>query len=375
MYSLFISAIIPILLWTSIIPFSQIFGISPFLVSAIQLFISFACLIFSPIKLSLSSIGILKVILTIFFFFIVLFNNISNDFYELFNPILITLLILLYGSFSNGLKNSRNLLFIKRLQINFLIIFCIIQSFLVADYILNSDVSMRYKGFGSGTIFGFQAVIAWALSLKLIKDNHISRLLFIYTLFIVVISLLATQGRGNIIAFFIATIPFLFLSKHKFKLITFGVVFVGLILTFFDQLFLQVFERMLLQPGNDLEQFTSGRLQTQVYLYNWILTAPLHDIFFGVGLGELKLLVKLGFEYPHFDLFSIFYETGFLGVLFFIFLAFLFIKNIDYKIFILVYLFSGLHTNMFLYPQFLIIIIFLSQATGFNADFKRKYII
>jgi hypothetical protein len=222
------------------------------------------------------------------------------------------------------------------------------------DFYFYSDLSTRSKAFGSGSIFSIISLYGFAFLMLNYYMKHINKKYF-YPLFILFLtSLIFTQVRGVILtmAFIYIVLEFKSLKKIKFSRILFTIT-IGIFL-FQGSL---ISERFNLSSNSDINQLTSGRLETQLLIVKSIFyKSDNFTLLFGHGINSIKQdFIPKGLEFPHLDILYLLYEGGLFLLIIYLLLMYQSYKLFNYKLLFLIFLISSFHTNMILSPGFLFV--------------------
>lgn len=251
-------------------------------------------------------------------------------------------------------------------QVNYIFfaLFAVISLFLLMGHIRVEGWTERFKGFGSGTVHALVAMVGLLFYFEHWYHKREKSLLTFGLMSALFLIILATQSRGVLITLLLLG-ALLAIEKYKARLAFYLVPLV--LFLFFVPVSVNVenipvLKRFDIEGFEDLESFTSGRITTQEYIFNWI-TDPRDsiDFFFGAGLNQVKRLIEVGgLEYPHLDMLYVVYEGGFLLLLLYLLYMYRFILHTRYYLYPLGLLITALHTNAVTSPNALFIFYLLS---------------
>jgi hypothetical protein len=299
----------------------------------------------------------LYMLFAIYVIFIVIYN-ISNPYSIITNPILVTFLVMLLILLLH--KND-----ISKDSINitlgiFFLVFIFYSLYINMQFIFESGLSKRFKGFGSGTLYATLSVYAityYLINYKYLKLNFIVTLSAVSALFL---SIFLTQSRGALIVLLVIIAGLFIRSIKSFAIATLVVILLLIVSSQFLQEIGQIdfLQRLLYVNYESLGSFTSGRAVTQIaILDSFNQTSNPIEIFFGFGLNEVKdtLVAYQGLELPHFDLLYILYDGGVVSITIFLLLLRGLMSLEKTKVIWILYIFSSFHTNMIVSPGFLVL--------------------
>ncbi|MXO47496.1 hypothetical protein GRI69_04400 [Erythrobacter vulgaris] len=246
-----------------------------------------------------------------------------------------------------------------RMLLTFCMIVVVSQLWTNLQFSPEDFVHSRSKGWGSGTLYALLAgfVIIYIM-LEWPKGSQ-SRILLFTMLILAGWSIFLTQSRGVFLSLIVmAALQSAIKSKRYIAFASVSLAVAALLWLNIDTVSrIPIIERMQIYDARDLDAFTSGRLQTHVWIWNWLLREDeLLSLLFGAqGLGGVKNLALRGLEFPHFDLLYLLYDGGVVAALGFVFFSCALIYKTAYSPGVVLFFVSGLHTNMVLAPNFLIL--------------------
>jgi hypothetical protein len=339
-----------------------IFNLSYFIDSEntlpLQLFIGLVSF-FILIRITKTSNGVF-VLYAVVFLCIALFN-ISDPTSVITNPVLPLLGLM---TFLAGTQlRSRNQQTVDRTAIIFVALQIILQLFFNFDFSPADSLTGRSKGYGSGTTYALMAAILLIYLTSMFSQRRLRAWGFCALAAVPIWTILLTQSRGVFLSLFvILVVKNLSEIRSLFKLLTFAGVTA---LVFFLNPYLiesiPLLGRFDFSNQSDLDLYTSGRFLTHAAITNWMSseTSVLSLLLGAEGLNGIKTLASQGFEFPHFDLLYLVYDTGFVGVGVYLFLATRLLVRTRFDSYVLLFFLSSFHTNMLLSPVFLVLSIVL----------------
>lgn len=342
-----------------------IFNLSYFIDSKntlpLQLFLGLVSFFFL-IRIKATSIGVF-VVYAIVFSCIALFNA-SDPTSIITNPVLplLGLMTVLAGT----QLRSRNQQTLARAAIIFVALQIILQVFFNFDFSPTDSPTGRSKGYGSGTTYSLMAAILLIYLTLMLSQRRLHALGFCALAAVPLWTILLTQSRGVFLSLVvILVVKNLSGMRSFFKLLALVVV-TALVFVLNPYLLdsVQLLGRFDFGSESDLEAYTSGRHLTQVAITNWISseTSILSLLLGAEGLNGIKTLASQGLEFPHFDLLYLVYDTGFVGVGLYLFLAVRLLVRTRFDSYVHLFFLSSFHTNMVLSPVFLLLSIFLHHV-------------
>ena len=226
-------------------------------------------------------------------------------------------------------------------------------------------VTNRSKGFGSGTTYSIMAaylLIYFATQLK----EHRRHLLFLLALSVIPMwSILLTQSRGAFLSLLMIFFTNSLLRKGMSGklLLAITVVSVFMAINPIVSESIPLLERLRIDNDFDIQTYSSGRAETQFAIINWFTSESnvLALLFGAEGLNGVKALSYQGYQFPHFDILYLIYDTGLVGVGLYLAFTLLILVRTRFDSYILLFFLSGLHTNMILTPAFLLLSMALYQ--------------
>ena len=204
-------------------------------------------------------------------------------------------------------------------------------------YVVSDAPELRYKGFGSGTFFALVSLYIIYFYYKKYRLKEIKASLFFILASILIAILLLSE----------------FSSLRGFNFLR--LLIIGGLITYFVYNS-EILNRFQFTSYDSLDQFTSGRADSQLYILNSFKNETNPEIiFFGNGLNNIKdVLYKSGYEFPHLDLLFILNEGGLVLIFLYLFTLFKIYKKFSNKLFFFIFLLSSFHTNMILFPGLLV---------------------
>ena len=328
------------------------------------LLLFFLFLKFKILKENLSYIFIISLFLLIIF---ILNSNYPDNFFS--SSIVVYVFLGLIINFFPKLKfNSNLLLFSIDLT---LILFAIFSLYNNLNFINDpfsyyaenefATVGGRFKGWGSGLEYCNISTLGliWILKNFLSKRYNI---LFASLISIPLLSsLFITQSRGPLIILILVGLYEVFKAKeYKTKNIFYLLISLTLILFIIlsniTNEYINIFERLNFSNFNDMEQFTSGRSFSQIYILDKIFNSSFYQFLFGKGLNSFKEVTELiGLEYPHFDMLLFLHDGGLLATVIYIYSFQYLCKKNNNSSFLLLFYLNGLHANSVNAPSLLIL--------------------
>jgi len=366
MKKILLNNILAVLLFFSVIPIKYFFGAKINFLPLQFIFYIFILFIFYKINIK-KNILIIDTFFVLYFIIVTIYN-IMEPFNIFTNPVIITLITIIFILHTYLPKNLEYLDKILKLFFIFFIIFSLYLN--IQHMMFFGGFSVRSKGFGSGTLYATLSIITILYFLDKFLLREINKFkLFIYT-FIPIWSLILTQSRGALLTFILA---FLIRNKSnilKYKLNVLKILkWIGLlfllivVLLNFWKIISQIpfIKRFELSSYKNVAQFTSNRLPTQEYILEDLSNENSVTILFGKGLNSIKKLVyEKGLEFPHFDLLYVLYDGGLFSVIFYLIFIFLYVRKSKLIYYPLIYFFSSFHTNMIISPAYLVLLYLLS---------------
>jgi hypothetical protein len=259
------------------------------------------------------------------------------------------------------------------------IVFVIIQLGLQLYFNFNfspaETITNRSKGFGSGTTYSTLAAFLLIYFTSKLEKSRSHPLLLLILSAIPIWSILLTQSRGAfvslLIIFFTNNLRRRGASGTFLLVVTLVAVFVAMNPFVLESV--PLLDRLRIDDNFDIQAYSSGRAETQVTIINWLTSESnvLALLFGAEGLNGIKALSYQGFQFPHFDILYLVYDTGLVGAGLYLAFAFLLLIRTRFDSYILLYFISGLHTNMILAPAFLLLSMVLYQAKQVNMQFDR----
>lgn len=282
---------------------------------------------------------------------------------------------------------TRNQKTLERSAILFVTLQLAFQGFFNLDFSPIDSFTGRSKGYGSGTTYALMAATLLVYLTSMLSRRRLHPLAFCALTTVPVWTIFLTQSRGVLLSLIIILVlRNLVRMRSFFKLLAMGaaaaLVF-GLNPHLVDSV--PIFNRLQIGDQLDLNAYSSGRIDTQIVIINWILTEPsIISLFLGAeGLNGIKTLVSQGLQFPHFDLLYLAYDTGLVGAGLYLLLAWVLLVRTRFDSYVLLFFLSALHTNMVLSPAFLLLSIVLHHvnrqklkipvrpSTDFDPQFSR----
>ena len=307
--------------------------------------------------------------------------NFSNPTSLITNPCIP--LFVLMTALAGTQFQTRNQQTLARVAIVLLALQLVFHVFFNSTFSLVDTLNGRSKGYGSGTTYALLAATMLIYLTSMLTQRRLHLFAFCALAAVPLWTIFLTQSRGVFLSLMIIlVVKNLFRMRSFFKLLasaSVAVLIVALNPNLLDNV--PLFDRLKVDSSWDFEAFSSGRLQTQIVIMNWISSEPsLLSLFLGAeGLNGVKTLTNQGLEFPHFDLLYLAYDTGFVGVSLYLFLMALLLGRTRFDSYILLFFLSALHTNMVLSPVFLIVSIVLHhvnrqtpQSTGPSIERIQK---
>lgn len=343
-----------------------IFNLSYFIDSEntlpLQLFLGLVSF-FILIRSKVTSIDVF-IVYAIVFLCIALFN-ISDPESVITNPVLPLLGLMTF--FAGTRLRSRNQQTLIRAVIIFVALQIILQLFFNFEFSPTDSLTGRSKGYGSGTTYSLMAAILLIYLTSMLSQRRLRALEFCALASVPLWTILLTQSRGVFLSLIvILVVKNLSMIRSFFKLLTLAIV-TALILFSIPYLIdsIPLLSRFEFGGESELDTYTSGRLLTQAAITNWIFseTSILSLLLGAEGLNGIKTLASQGLEFPHFDLLYLIYDTGFVGVGVYLFLAAKLLVRTRFDSYVLLFFLSSFHTNMLLSPVFLVLSIVLHHVS------------
>ncbi|WCE71620.1 hypothetical protein PL336_07250 [Sulfitobacter faviae] len=290
--------------------------------------------------------------------------NFSNPTSLITNPCIP--LFVLMTALAGTQFQTRNQQTLARVAIVLLALQLVFHVFFNSTFSPIDSLTGRSKGYGSGTTYALLAATMLIYLTSMLTQRRLRLFAFCALAAVPLWTIFLTQSRGVFLSLMIIlVVKNLFRMRSFFKLLasaSVAVLIIALNPNLLDNV--PLFDRLQVDSSWDLEAFSSGRLQTQIVIMNWISSEPsLLSLFLGAeGLNGVKTLTNQGLEFPHFDLLYLAYDTGFVGVSLYLFLMALLLGRTRFDSYILLFFLSALHTNMVLSPVFLIVSIVLHHV-------------
>ena len=262
----------------------------------------------------------------------------------------------------------------------FFVILALITAWLLFEHVSTLGWNKRFKAFGSGTIHALLCILGACFHIDRLTNKKKIDIVSGIVAGVLVVGLFATQSRGVLLTFALFTLILVwnrFRPRHIFLLLCSVVCFVAFGLSS-EVADIPVFSRFKVKQGEDLQSFTSGRLETQKFiLEQYSQASSLKLILFGHGLNSMKTLpTRYGFEFPHFDPLYVLYEGGVLLLSLYIFSLYRFVAKSRDKFYPMIWVVSSLHTNMVVSPYILFLVYLLSLhrvVIRRELKLRRKY--
>jgi hypothetical protein len=272
---------------------------------------------------------------------------------------------------NNWQPKPRATLNIEAMMLWYFIVFSIMSDYYLITHIAEKGWAERWKGFGSGTTHGIIAMTGLVFLLEGAILKRTSRLVAWLIGSQLILALLALQSRG-ILAAAVPLMGWQLVRYYKAKVIFISIplgLVIFLLATTLTEEQLPFLKRFNPEEYQDLESFTSGRLETQEYIVDWLINeAPLSEQFTGIGLNKIKELAYAGaLEYPHFDLLYVIFEGGFSLLVFYLVYTYFLISRSRDAIYQLSFMSGSLHANMVAMPHVLILMFLLSYCSKVRA--------
>ena len=312
----------------------------------------------------------LLLISSILFLLIIAFYNFFQPTALITNPLIPTFIFLLI--FSTIEFRQKNI-HVSRVSI-LIFALCVIVIHAAENMSFSPEEvgKARLSGLGSGTTYALTAAFMCCYFFREYSVKKIGLITFLSLIAVPIWSILLVQSRGVLLSIALIIIISNVKNIRGFLLLC-TIFFPALVFIFQSEAVvssIDVLSRIDYRNYEDLEHFTSGRIQTQVAIAAQVgMSAGTLQSFLGIeGINGLKLLVERGYFFPHFDLLYFIYDMGFIGALFYIFLSCAVLIRFRFNSFVLLYFISSLHTNMVLDPGFLILSILMSSRYGEAID-------
>lgn len=226
-------------------------------------------------------------------------------------------------------------------------------------------VTNRSKGFGSGTTYSIMAAYLLIYFASQFKERR-RHLIFLLALSVIPMwSILLTQSRGAflslLIIFFTNSPRRKGMSKKLLLAITVVSVFMAMNTIVSESV--PLLERLRIDNDFDIQTYSSGRAETQIAIINWFTSESnvLALLLGAEGLNGVKALSYQGYQFPHFDILYLVYDTGLVGAGLYLAFILLILVRTRFDSYILLFFLSGFHTNMILTPAFLLLSMVLYQ--------------
>lgn len=307
-------------------------------------------------RVKTKSIAVLTVT-AITFFLIALFNS-SDPTSLATNPAIPLLgLMAFLAGYQLRTRNQQTLSLALFVFFAFQFIF---QAYFNLSFSPTDMMNGRSKGYGSGTTYALMAATFLIYLTSMLRLRHLHLVTFLALASLPLWTVFLTQSRGVFLSLvIIIVLKSLGSMKSFFKFSSLAVV--AICIAALNPQFINnipLIDR-LVGFGNqfDLQAYTSGRIETQIVILNWFWSeSSILSLLLGAeGLNGIKILASKGFEFPHFDLLYLLYDTGLVGAALFLFLmAFLLVRT-RFDSNVLLFFISTLHTNMVLSPTFLLL--------------------
>ena len=329
----------------------------------------------------------LSLVLLIIF---ILNSNYPENFFS--SVIVVYFFLGLIMNFFQKLKFNSNLLLIS---IDLTIILFAIFSFYYNLNFINDPFSYyaenefagvggRFKGWGSGLEYCNMSTLGLIWVLK----NFLSKRYNIVFASLISIPLLSTifitQSRGPLIVLILIGLYEVlkakeYKTKNVFYLLISLTLILFIILSNITNDYINIFERLNLSNFADIEQFTSGRSFSQLYILDAVFNSSFYQFLFGNGLNSFKEICEvIGIEYPHFDVLLIMYDGGLLVTTIYIYSFQYLLKNNDNSSYLLLFFLNGLHSNSINSPSLLILGYLMTKSfeviSKKNSQMNKKYI-
>ena len=248
----------------------------------------------------------------------------------------------------------------KIISILFLIMTVFVAYFNL-DFFLSSDLNIRSKAFGSGSLFSIISLYGFTFLMVIYNMKLINKFFFYPILIVFFTSALLTQVRGVMLTMIVVYILLEFENLKSWKwsrllLIT----SLGVLLIVNSS----ILNRFNIDNTADVNQLTSGRYATQLLIIESVfITSDNMTFLFGHGLNSIKQnLQPIGLEFPHLDVLFLLYEGGLILLIIYIILMYRIYKSYKYKLLFWIFIISSLHTNMILSPGFLFLGFLLDKS-------------
>lgn len=292
-----------------------------------------------------------------FYFLGLIAYNINNPISLITNPAMVTIVTMTLVAITDQGKSRRLPLIQESLAFLF-ILFIVISACLNIGHLLTQGIAERSKGFGSGTLYATLSVICIVYYTSRYKQAELTTPKYLALCFIPFLSLLLVQSRGNMLVLLLV-IGYMNSGsvKEMAKLICLALP-LGLLLLSINDAGIGLIERSNPDNFSDLESFSSGRLIAQLEIINWLNneTRP-WALVFGNGLNELKLMVaRYEIDLPHVDFLYVVYDGGLASVAIYGLLELFFFTKSKVKYFSLIFILSGLHSNMVISPALVVLL-------------------
>lgn len=333
--------------------------------------IQFGCFIlfyFIVFKIGYSKKSIISIILFIPISLLIILNSISQVTTSMLVVFFILCLLL-----SLDIKVRRKIINIDRLLTYFFSFFLVICLYLNVRFLIWGGEQLHGRlVFSSTTIYTLVSLLTLVFYFKRYRVNRIQLPVFIIIAIISISTIVLTQSRGVLLT--LAILILLFLLRNLSSKIIFLFIISSTVSLFFLEPLKQtgIAKRLNYKNYDTVEDFSSSRYITHIYMYDEFKRANVEQIILGHGLNSIKreIVDKQKLHFPHLDLFFVLYEGGIMAlgtyIAFFVFL----LISTEQKVYWLVFFLSSLHTNMILSST--IIILFFLLAIGNKLSFPKK---
>jgi hypothetical protein len=252
----------------------------------------------------------------------------------------------------------------------FVVLTCFYFSF---SDIANITIHGRNRGFGSGSVTSIIGLIIFTVGFEASLSKRISLIQCLFLIFSGLLIIVIIQARGPIISVFLIVLFALFKFssfKHKITFSSLLIIFIivghNLFTFYYPDLYQLVLSRF--EFSGDVESYSSGRAPTIFFVFE-MMTKSVEAFFLGNGLGSLKEAVhENGLFFPHNDFLYVLYEVGVFGWVFFFYLFYKAIMNIQSTSFRLLIITTMLHTNFILFSYMLITILLIDKSGNLKSQ-------
>lgn len=295
-------------------------------------------------------------------FLILSVYNINDPVVLASSPIILTLFNIALLGVTNLNLNGVVIMKVNKPILLFFILFSVISVYFNVQHIQEHSLTIRSKGFGSGTLYSILSLLMILFLYDCYKYRLISRNYYLINLIVPVWSLLLTQSRGVIVTLLIIIIWKNLSSKRK-AIVPMLIWTPVIIISFF--IIPSIWESDLIKrfdptSFDSIEEFTSNRLYSQLFLINELFNTDLVNLILGNGLNDLKNLLKNTYlVLPHFDPLYVLHDAGVITLCFYMFFILMALKNCQYSKYLFVYIISTFHTNMIISPTFIVLVALL----------------